>query len=126
MALETKELFSSVTQNPKERVEAVTVAPKTIDGGQGTIAPLTPMVYAATGWTVWQDADANTLHGFMWPDQHVAHATDESIANILIRGKIHYDDVVLPASQTQATLDTALQTTCRDLGIDVQGLVNVR
>jgi ribosomal protein S9 len=69
---------------------------------------------------------ASDIKGFIWPDSVTLSATGEVIANVLMSGKIHYDDIPLVSGQYVNDLKEALRTQCRALGIIVQGLDQVR
>ena len=69
---------------------------------------------------------ANQIKGFVWPNPVQLVSGSEVQGNVLLAGKLHYDDIPLPAGETQSVLDAALQTNCRSLGLIVQGLGKVR
>lgn len=105
MATQSNELFSSADGNGSGlRVEPITVQPKLFaDPGASDVAlaKLTPVAFntSTQHWVVWdQDGTngANIIRGFIWPDAATLDADGESIHNVLLEGKIHYDD--LPAA----------------------------
>jgi len=131
MALRKDQFYSGpTTKGPNKRVHVEKMGPRTFatDAGAATVVELTPLVEASGEWSVWQDADANTIQGFLInePDGLLLSATEEVLGNVMLAGRIHAADVVLPAGQTQNTLDTALRhVSLRNLGIFVQGLDGV-
>lgn len=131
MALNPNELFASNTVSALKRVEAKTIQPKTFASGSGTLAQLTPIAFnTSTGfWVPWTDGGANgtgTISGFVWPDEVVLDSDDEVMGNVLLEGKVHYDDIALPSGETEANLKTALRDGPRGLGLIIQGLDQVR
>jgi len=110
MATKQPEFFSSAAGiGSGLRVEPGTIQPKLIDNiaGGPTLAKLTPMAFntSTKKWVVWdQDGTngASVVRGFIWPDAVVTDATDDVIGQLLLTGKIHFDD--LPA---MATVDGA-------------------
>jgi hypothetical protein len=115
------------------------IQPKTFKATAGAelLAPGTPVAQiTATGlWVVWASAGIageDVIRGFVWPNEVQLHDSDtddtEVIGNILARGVCHRDDIVLPAGELAADLDTALaggDPSLRELGIHVQGLPGV-
>ena len=71
-------------------------------------------------------ADVNTIKGFVWPDAVVLDSDEEVIGNVLLEGKLHYDDIALPAGEIAANLKGALRDGPRALGLIIQGLDQVR
>ena len=133
MALGDNELFSSNTEAAKLRVfpEGAT-QPKTFAVGAVTIAPGTPVAYdtVAETWQVFEEGGANEIdiiRGFVWPDPIVLDAADEVLGQVMLRGRIHRDDVQLPAGELQADVDAAMQAPLRaNTGIIVEGLEKFR
>lgn len=134
MALGDNELFSSNTEAAKLRVfpEGAT-QPKTFAVGAVTILKGTPVAFdsVAETWKVFADAGAATetdlIRGFVWPDDIVLDAGDEVLGQVMLRGRIHRDDVQLPAGETQANVDAAMAVGLRDrTGIIVEGLEKFR
>mgnify|MGYP006278595711 CR=1 FL=1 len=66
------------------------------------------------------------IRGLLWPDTHTLVSGKETIANVLIEGKVHYGDIVLPAGEAEADLKAALQSGAREKGLIIQGLASVR
>lgn len=119
------------------RVWPRTIQPKTFASGSALLAKLTPVAFNSSTefWVVWTNGGANdtgTIRGFVWPDDVQLDAGGEVLGQVLIEGKVHYDDIVLPAGEMQANLDTALITpgadglSLRDRGIILQGIDKVR
>lgn len=131
MALNPNEQFASNSVNAKLRVEAHTIQPKKFGSGSGTLAVLTPIAFntSTNVWVVWTNGGANgtgTISGFVWSDDVVLDSDEEVLGNVLLEGKIHYDDIVLPGGELEADLQTALRSGLRDKGIIVQGLTQFR
>jgi hypothetical protein len=126
MALATNELFDSNDQESSIRVKPyenglhnrtfanVAAAP--------TYEPGTPVyVDSATGFRkVW--TNGQNIAGFVFPEAVVIDATGEVQGVVLERGRIHYDDIVLPAGETQNNLDAALKSGPREMGLDIEAL----
>lgn len=131
MALTDNELFSSnAGRGSQERVEVTSQQPKQFAAGSGTLARLTMVAYNTSTnlWVAWTDSGANgtgTAKGLVWPDPIVLDSSDEQLAQVMLRGKVHRDDIPLN-SESQANVDTELQTGMRELGIDVQGIEQIR
>lgn len=134
MALQPEELFgSAVSQTPNLRAFPYQdgIVPSQLEqlAADTDLPHLTPLVNNGDGtWGVWADADLNTVQGLLWaPDEdHAGLLAGETMIQVFKRGLVHYDDIPLPAGQTQATLDTALaHSSVRDAGIIVQGLADV-
>lgn len=72
-------------------------------------------------------AGVNTtgVKGFMFEDLTLA-AGNESVANVMLAGMVHINDIVLPAGETLNVLKAALRVDCRPLGLDIDGLNQVR
>lgn len=68
----------------------------------------------------------NLIKGFLWPDPVTLNADDELTAQILLEGKVHYDDIVVPSGETESVMKAELQANARALGLIIQGLVSVR
>lgn len=131
MAQNENELFSSNSVDATLRVNAKTIQPKSFASGSGTLAGLTPVAFNTSTnlWVVWTNGGANgtgTISGFVWPDDVVLDASDEVTGQVLLEGKIHFDDIVVPSGETEANLKTAIRGNLRALGLVVQGLTQVR
>lgn len=130
MAFGDNELFTSNTEVPKLRIFSKSTQPKTFAVGAVTFAPGTPVAFdtATATWKVWADAGINgndLIRGFVWPDPVVLDAADEVLGQVMLAGRIHADDVVLPGGETQNNLDAALAGGLRErTGIIVEGLVS--
>lgn len=95
-------------------------------GSELTLPRLTPLFYNSTTkkYEVWSDSDA-TIDGFLWPDtEYVLPAnTDDNLVTVMKGGTVHYDDIPLPAGQTQDTMKAVLQgTPMREKGFTIDGL----
>lgn len=128
MALGDNELFTSNTDAAKLRVSPKSVQPKTFAVGAVTILPGTPVAFdtVANTWQVFEQGGANEIdiiRGFVWPDKIVLDAADEVLGQVMLSGRIHRDDVVLPAGELQADVDAAMKAGLREnTGIIVEGL----
>jgi len=131
MAYATNELFSSNTPAAPTRTIARETAPKNLAAGAGTLAVNTPMAFntATNFWVPWTNGGANgtgVLKGILFPDAAVLDAGGEVIAHVLIRGIVHADDVKAASAEADADVEAILRTEARLLGIEVQGLDQVR
>lgn len=145
MTYADNELYSSTDKgDTSKRVDAEAIQPKTFASGSGDdvdpeigLPVLTPLAVNSSThkWVPWDANGANdtdTIRGFLWPDKLVLDDTDDMIANVLMRGKIHYDDVLAAveerAVEVEADLLTELQnsSTLRTLGILVYGLASIQ
>jgi hypothetical protein len=129
MAYDANELFQSQAGvGSGLRAQATSVQPKTLAGGTGTVAKLTPLAFnTQTGfWVIWdQDGTngTNTIQGFLWPDSHTLVNGSETIANVMLGGRIHVDDIpVVVANYSLAQLKTALRSGIREKGFIIEGL----
>lgn len=112
------------------RAYALTIQPKTFAAGAGTLAELTPVQFnTSTGfWEVWSadpdstNSNAGQVRGFTWPDKTVLVSGAEVLGNVMLQGKIHYDDIVLPYNEDEADLIADLTANARALGLIIQGL----
>lgn len=66
------------------------------------------------------------IRAFVWPDPIVLSGSGEVIGHVVMEGKIHYDDIVLPAGESRGTMQAALREGPRALGLMIQGLDGVR
>lgn len=139
MALNARELRSEASRAAYPRVHVAH------DGGARTkkfaaaagaplLSVLTPVSYdtSVNHWKVWASGGANgigTIRGFTYPDKIQLSATEEVHGVVLLKGRVQYADIVLPAGQTADDLKTALRAgtpTLRELGLDVVGLEQIR
>jgi hypothetical protein len=141
MAIEQKELWSSISTSPAPRIEAIdTSVVKFADAAAGATYTLPvghPVVYIETGWVQWDATVTTLIDGFVYPEPIVINAagTTETLGVVMTSGQIHYDDIPVEAdfyapnaeTFTQATLDGILKdnrSPNRKLRID--GLKEVR
>lgn len=132
MAQNANQLVGSVTSIASTlRMWPETIHPKEIAAISG--APLLarglPMAFntSTSKWVVWTSGGANgtgTVSGFL-AEPHQSNATDETLAPMMMRGKIHFDDIPVPSGETSANLKTSLRSGPRGLGIDIDGLDQV-
>lgn len=140
MALDPNELFSTVSRGdiqPRAVIEAI--QPKDFAGGAGDdltdpLPALTPVAKnTSTGkWAPWDANGGNGLdvcRGFTSEEVQLKNGV-EVIGNVIMRGKIHYEDILAAVEargvEVEADLLTELATTVlRDAGILVYGLAGV-
>ena len=131
MVLQQKELVGSVTtQTPNLRFVPYEdgIRPGTMStvATGPSFAHGTPLTKSGDEWIPW--VDAAVIDGLLWAqlEPHVSSATDETHIQVFRRGRVHHDDVPVPAGQTQGALTTALKLqSLRTLGIEVSGVVGV-
>lgn len=133
MAYQDNELFSSASRDSSLRVFPKSIAPKTLAAAAGgpTLPALTPLAFntSTNKWVVWTNGGSNgtgTISGFLWPDAVTLDATDDTLAQVLMAGDVHYEDIPVPSGETLANLKTALRSGPRALGLMIKGLDNVR
>lgn len=133
MAYSTVELFGKSDYDAFPRIipEKVIVATLAPDVAETELAVGTPMAYdeAAYNWKPWSAAgtgDVDEIKGFLYPDSATLDGTNEKLAQIMVRGEIHYEDVVRPDGESAADLREALRTQCMARGLMVRGLTDVR
>lgn len=67
---------------------------------------------------------SNRIDGFVWPDDVVLEAAAEVLGQVMLGGRIHVGDTVVPATETRGSLDAALRDKqVRDSGFIIEGLV---
>lgn len=129
MALLPEELFGDATsQTPNLRAypaeNGIAVGTLGNLSGDATLPHLTALTFAAGEWLPWADADTTKVDGLLWaPDVAVEGlAANEIHIQVFKIGLVHIEDIALPASQTQGTMETALKTALtRSAGLVVQG-----
>jgi len=133
MAYKTNELYSETSQVTLLRFVPTSRAPKTMDGlaGAPTIAFGTMMAFntATNFWQPWDPALTTGIEiarAFLMT-AITAHATAESIIDLMLAGTLHRDDVALNG-ETQAAVDTELKSILGNGSGNffVQGLKEVR
>lgn len=135
MTFATRELLSTQERDPFPRIKPDEggVQPKTLAavGAAPTYEVGTPLAYntSTEKWVVWTHGGPNgtgTIKGILYPNEAEIDDTDDVIAQVMLQGEIHWDDVVVPSGETEANLKTALRSGPRDIGIRVVGLDKVR
>lgn len=132
MAYTPKQLRVDNGPFPKQlRAIAYTVQPKTFATGSVTLPALTPVAYNTSSgkWVVWTNSGSNgtgTISGFVWPDAVVLSSSGDVLGNVMLEGKINFNDIALPSGQNLSDLKTACQSGPRALGLIIEGLPNVR
>lgn len=143
MALGANELFASQSRGPLSRMEALATKVVHLEDNAGSVPALlprgTPLCYdtSTSQWCVYEDAGSNgrgTIRGFLMETQY-DDETDDVLAVVLLRGRVHRDDVNTSAIRavlggsggtSEAELDVALKVRgLRDMGIDIVGLAGV-
>ena len=99
--------------------------------GATALAVGTPMAYNTSTnlWVVFASGGANgtgTIGGFVYPNPAPRHATDETTAVLMLKGKIHISDIPILAGYTLAQLKTEMQSVAFRKGLEVEGLESVR
>ena len=148
MGYQVNELFNTTPGNSVYRVTPEYVQAKTIAplSGSPVLPVLTPMAFqtnlGADGqWVPWSAGGsngANSIKGFLWPGGLDGAGTPSgsvsgvqtdavlwTLAQILMKGVIHHDDIPVPTGESQANLDIALRTGLRAYGLMIQGLEGV-
>ncbi len=130
MALADNELFQSTTVAALKRIVPRVIAVKQIAATAVDLAAGLLMAFNTSTllWVPWVTSGANgtgTAKGILWPNSVTLDAANEQLAQIMLRGSAHRDDIEL-GIQTQGNVDAELQDGMRDIGIDIQGLVQVR
>ena len=93
--------------------------------------PLTPVVKDGTSgkWRVWKDADT-VVEGFLMGPEGLSdhyharaqmHVGLDSNQRVILKGKIHFPDVLVPPGMTSGLLEAACANTTRERGIIVTG-----
>lgn len=132
MAYAENNLLSQDSAFPQQlRAFSTQTQPKTFGSGSGTLERLTPVAYntSTNKWTVWTDGGANgtgDIRGFIWPDAVDLDADDDVLAQVMLAGRVHYEDIVLPYGEAEADLKAALRSGPRELGLIIEGLDQVR
>lgn len=141
MALKTNELYAESSPRSLPKYNSTLTVPKNFgpDAGTPTLAPLTPVAFntATNKWVVWTNGGANgtgTISGFLIGSDYgvdpregiTLDAADDTIGNVMMRGEIDYNSIVLPSGELEANLKTALRSGPRALGLDILNLDQVR
>jgi len=131
MATQKTELFESRSGLSSQlRVEALTIQPRKFATGSGTLAQLTPVAFntSTLKYVPWdQDGSngTNVIEGFVWPDAIVLDGSDEVLGNVLLGGKLHFDDLPaatdVDANATAAGWNAALRA-AKTFGLYVEGV----
>lgn len=104
-------------------VPAITTNPASLTGGGGTAA-------VAEGNKGVADTGRNDIRGFVWPNavtvDDSGDGNEDVIGQVLLAGRIHYDDIVLPSGESATNLKAALRSGCRERGLWIEGLAQVR
>lgn len=67
------------------------------------------------------------LAGFLWPDELQLLASNESLGQVMLKGRIHFDDIPVSAGNyTEAQLKASLRSDARKLGYIIEGLADFR
>lgn len=131
MALNPRELFDSETRSAFPRTIAERVAVKEFGQGSGTLSVMAPLAFntSTNKWVPFEVSGSNgtgTIKGFVWPDEIVLDSDEEVLGQVLLRGILHEDDVLAATTEADGGTRTALRSGPRGLGLDVQGLTQVR
>ena len=131
MATQKTELFETRSGLSSQlRVEATVIQPRKFATGTGTLVRLTPVAFntSTLKYVPWdQDGlnGTNIMEGFVWPDEVLLDAADEVLGNILLGGKLHFDDLpvatTVDAAATAAGWNAALRA-AKTFGLYVEGV----
>ena len=127
MATNKPELFSSSAGvGSGLRAVATSQQPKLFKTGSGTLAKLTAVALntSTLQWVPWDVLGTNgmnTIRGFVWSDEITLHGTDEVIGQVMLGGKVHFDD--LPANLGGAGAPTAAQVNAALRAVHTYGLI---
>jgi hypothetical protein len=70
------------------------------------------------------EGTSNRIDGFVWPDDVVLDSDEEVMGQVMLTGRAHVGDIVVPSGETQGSLNHALrERQVRDSGIIIEGLV---
>lgn len=97
----------------------ITIDDTGLTGGSGDHALATSTAGVTAG-------GRHIVKGFVYPDPVVLSASGEVLGQVLKRGIVRYDDIVLPAGETQSVLDAALKDGPLARGLVIKGLAGVR
>ncbi len=143
MVLEKRSLFGESFGTPWPRVRIDSIRPKTVAAAAGdpVYPPMTPMAYNTSSgyWVPFTQGgsnETNVIRAFVGPAGCQASASGEVLAELILEGEVHRDDIntaairaLLGGSPSEANVDTALAAgdpSLRELGINVVGLETVR
>lgn len=132
MALNPNELFSSNSANDATRTIAHRVIVGKFKQGSGTLSVNAPLAYSTDDdmWVPYDaaggPAGADSIRGFLFPDELTLDSDEEVLGQILVEGILHIDDILAATSEADASVKADLQANARALGLHIQGLVNVR
>lgn len=99
MATKKPELFSSAPGvGSGLRAWPTSLQPKLFATGSGTLAKLTPVAFntSTKQWVPWDQDGTNgtdTIRGFLFPDKVTLDGGEEVIAQVMLNGKVHFDDL---------------------------------
>jgi hypothetical protein len=133
MAYADRELYSSGDYDPNKRIGPKAVGVKTFaaDAAATELAVGTPVAFdsANFNWVAWSASgtgDVDEIKGFVYPNAIQLDASDEVQGQVMLQGRIHFDDIVLPTGETSTDLRQACRTDCLERGLIVTGLDAVR
>lgn len=117
--------------NPQKRTISTQTEPRTLAPGSGVVEPLTPLAFntSTNKWVVWTHNGSNgtgTIAGFLWSDPVTLHSTLDVLGQVMLRGQVQFQDIVIPYGQIEANLKAALRSGPRTLGLEIKGLDQVR
>ena len=67
-------------------------------------------------------SSAGVIKGFLWPDEVTLDSDEEVMGQVMLAGKIHFDDIEIPSGSTAAGLRTAIRNGVRALGFTIEGM----
>ena len=135
MALNQRELFSTTTQgnHPNVEPEQMTVGKFGNVAGAPVLEPLTALAWntSTNEWVVFDEDGANgtdSVRAFVYPEAVQLHATDEVQGQILLVGRVDWNDVVktVAGSYDETLLTADLVANARNRGLYIMNLPEVR
>lgn len=129
MALETNELFASVSRSNDGRLISVRNLVKTLAniGAAPLLGVGFPLAYNTSTkklvpWTTGGANGTGVVNCILYVAKQ-SHATNDVQVVVMMEGEIHYSAILLPSGESQANLKTALQSTAtRSPLLTVKGL----
>jgi len=129
----TNELWSQAVRSPYPRIIPENAQPRTIGpiSGAPTLEVGFPLAYddAELKWVPWTasgTSNTNIIKGFIYPVDVDTDATKDVLGIVMLRGEIHYDDIIIPSGEAEADLKAALRDGPLARGLIIRGLEEVR
>jgi hypothetical protein len=133
MAYADNEQYDSASSNPYPRIAPTRVLPCTFgaDAAAPTLAVGTPVAFDENNlvWVQWSAAGTGNndeIRGFVYPDAIALDDAGEVIGQVMVKGDIHFSDIVLPDGEAASDLREAVRTQCLSRDLVVRGISKVR